>query len=101
VAAERFPRSQTLTGNARTRVQRAVQLWRHLPGPSSTNDPVVTLQGYCGPIGIREHLGRVDDALKHGVQVYATNSDGRAQFGKNLRRPPIRTESRHQLRLGL
>jgi hypothetical protein len=58
------------------------------------------LQGYCGTIGIRQDLRRVDDALKHGVQVYATNSNGRAQLGKNLGGPAIGTESR-QLMLGL
>jgi len=100
MAAERFARSQTLTGNARTHVQLAVQVRRHLPGPSPTNDPVVMLQGDCGTIGIREHLRRVDDALEHGVQIHATNGNGRAQLGKNLRGPAIRTESK-QLVLGL
>jgi hypothetical protein len=49
---------------------------------------------------MREDLRRVDDALKHGVHVYATDSYGRAQLGKNLRGVPIPIESR-QLRLGL
>jgi hypothetical protein len=52
------------------------------------------LQGDCGAIGIREDLRGLSDALKHGVQIYATNSNGRAQLGKNLSGPPIRTESR-------